>query len=191
VRQADAREARADAAQWASLWLYDNALRRVIRRQFQDGADRVDRVWRSRSQLELAVVEYLSWFNNGRLHESLGHLPPAEFEQRHAAEDASNRGAQPNRSLASPPPSTSRAYSASILSQAHPFIDEERQNHLNRSLSKAVRLKSWSWSQRSRTKAMVVEPSRGVGMIVNVQRERCWRVGTRMVPCHDVRSPID
>jgi len=35
-----------------------------------------DRVWRSRSQLELAVVEYLGWFNNIRLHESLGDIPP-------------------------------------------------------------------------------------------------------------------
>jgi putative transposase len=39
-----------------------------------------DRVWRTRSQLELAVVEYVSWFNHERLHESLGDLPPAEFE---------------------------------------------------------------------------------------------------------------
>jgi transposase InsO family protein len=39
-----------------------------------------DRSWRSRTQLELAVVEYVSWFNNERLHESLGDLPPAEFE---------------------------------------------------------------------------------------------------------------
>jgi hypothetical protein len=28
-----------------------------------------DRVWRSRSQLELAVVEYIGWFNNAHLHE--------------------------------------------------------------------------------------------------------------------------
>jgi transposase InsO family protein len=31
-----------------------------------------DRVWRTRSQLELAVVEYVAWFNHERLHESLG-----------------------------------------------------------------------------------------------------------------------
>jgi len=43
-----------------------------------------DRVWRTRSQLELAVVEYLGWFNHDRLHESLGDLPPAEFEALHA-----------------------------------------------------------------------------------------------------------
>ena len=39
-----------------------------------------DRVWRTRTQLELAIVEWVAWFNNDRLHESLGDLPPAEFE---------------------------------------------------------------------------------------------------------------
>jgi len=43
-----------------------------------------DRVWRSRSQLELAVVEYVAWFNNERLHTSLGGLPPAEYERHQA-----------------------------------------------------------------------------------------------------------
>ena len=44
-----------------------------------------DRVWRTRSQLELAVVEYIGWFNHQRLHESLGDIPPVEYEQLHAA----------------------------------------------------------------------------------------------------------
>jgi transposase InsO family protein len=39
-----------------------------------------DRVWRTQTQLELAIVEWVAWFNNDRLHESLGDLPPAEFE---------------------------------------------------------------------------------------------------------------
>ena len=43
-----------------------------------------DRVWRTRSQLELAVVEYLGWFNSARLHASLGDIPPAEFEALYA-----------------------------------------------------------------------------------------------------------
>jgi putative transposase len=43
-----------------------------------------DRVWRTRSQLELAIVEYLGWFNHDRLHESLSDIPPAEFEALHA-----------------------------------------------------------------------------------------------------------
>jgi putative transposase len=44
-----------------------------------------DRVWRTQTQLELAIVEWVAWFNNDRLHESLGDIPPAEFETQHAA----------------------------------------------------------------------------------------------------------
>ena len=44
-----------------------------------------DRVWRTRSQLELAIVEWVAWFNNERLHGSLGDLPPAEFEALYAS----------------------------------------------------------------------------------------------------------
>jgi len=43
-----------------------------------------DRIWRTRTQLELAIVEYVAWFNNERLHTSLGGIPPAEYEQAHA-----------------------------------------------------------------------------------------------------------
>jgi putative transposase len=39
-----------------------------------------DRVWRTRTQLELAIVQWVAWFNNDRLHESLDDRPPAEFE---------------------------------------------------------------------------------------------------------------
>jgi len=41
-----------------------------------------DRVWRTRDELELAIVEYLGWFNHDRLHASLGDIPPVEFEER-------------------------------------------------------------------------------------------------------------
>jgi putative transposase len=44
-----------------------------------------DRVWTSRSQLELAIVEYVAWFNNGRLHEALDDRPPVEIEDLYAA----------------------------------------------------------------------------------------------------------
>jgi putative transposase len=43
-----------------------------------------DRVWMSRSQLELAVVEYVAWFNNTRLHEALDDRPPREIEELYA-----------------------------------------------------------------------------------------------------------
>ncbi len=45
-----------------------------------------DRVWRTTSQLELAIVEWVAWFNNDRLHESLGDRPPAEVEALYEAQ---------------------------------------------------------------------------------------------------------
>jgi putative transposase len=44
-----------------------------------------DRTWATRSQLELAVVEYVAWFNNERLHEALNDRPPREVEELYAA----------------------------------------------------------------------------------------------------------
>ncbi len=58
---------------------YDNALAESFVDSFKTELI-ADRVWRSRSQLELAVVEYIGWFNNSRLHQALGDLPPSEFE---------------------------------------------------------------------------------------------------------------
>jgi putative transposase len=58
---------------------YDNAMAESFVDTFKTELI-ADRVWRSRSQLELAVVEYVWWFNNERLHESLGDISPAEFE---------------------------------------------------------------------------------------------------------------
>jgi putative transposase len=43
-----------------------------------------DRVWRTRTQLELAIVEWVGWFNHARLHEALDDIPPAEFEALYA-----------------------------------------------------------------------------------------------------------
>jgi putative transposase len=62
---------------------YDNALAESFVDSFKTELIR-DRVWRSRSQLELAIVEYVAWFNNERLHTSLGGVPPAEYEAVHA-----------------------------------------------------------------------------------------------------------
>ena len=58
---------------------YDNALAESFVDSFKTELI-ADRVWRSRSQLELAVVEYIGWFNHDRLHQALGDRPPAEFE---------------------------------------------------------------------------------------------------------------
>lgn len=64
---------------------YDNAMAESFVDTFKTELI-ADRSWRSRSQLELAIVEYISWFNNDRLHESLGDIPPAEFEALYVAQ---------------------------------------------------------------------------------------------------------
>ena len=58
---------------------YDNALAESFVDSFKTELIS-DRVWRTRSQLELAIVEYVGWFNHDRLHQALGDRPPAEFE---------------------------------------------------------------------------------------------------------------
>ena len=47
-----------------------------------------DRVWRTHTQLELAIVEWIAWYNTERLHESLGDIPPAEYEHQHTTQYA-------------------------------------------------------------------------------------------------------
>jgi putative transposase len=62
---------------------YDNALAESFVDSFKTELI-ADRVWQTRSQLELAVVEYIGWFNHDRLHEALGDIPPAEWEALYA-----------------------------------------------------------------------------------------------------------
>jgi transposase InsO family protein len=58
---------------------YDNALAESFVDSFKTELI-ADRPWRTRSDLELAIVEWVGWFNHQRLHSSLDDVPPAEFE---------------------------------------------------------------------------------------------------------------
>ena len=78
---------------------YDNAMAESFVDSFKTELI-ADRVWRARSQIELATVEYVGWFNHNRLHEALGDLPPAEFEALHAAHKALERPIPDDRSAA-------------------------------------------------------------------------------------------
>ena len=49
-----------------------------------------DRVWQTRTQLELAVVEWVGWYNHNRLHSALDYVPPAEYEALYARQDDSS-----------------------------------------------------------------------------------------------------
>jgi len=41
--------------------------------------------WRSFEPVEFATLEWVDWFNNRRLLEPIGNIPPAEAEQRYHA----------------------------------------------------------------------------------------------------------
>jgi transposase InsO family protein len=62
---------------------YDNAMAESFVDTFKTELI-TDRVWRTRSQLELAIVEWVAWFNNDRLHASLDDVSPVEFESLYA-----------------------------------------------------------------------------------------------------------
>jgi hypothetical protein len=45
-------------------------------------AELIDRCgpWKTRTQTEIAIYEWISWYNYARIHTSIGDLPPVEYE---------------------------------------------------------------------------------------------------------------
>lgn len=68
---------------------YDNAMAESFVDSFKTELI-ADRVWRTKSQLELAIVEWVSWFNHERLHEALDDRPPVEVETLYEKKYVSN-----------------------------------------------------------------------------------------------------
>ena len=68
---------------------YDNAMAESFVDSFKTELIH-GRVWRSRTQLELAIVEWIGWYNHDRLHSALGHVPPAEYEALYAVRCSSS-----------------------------------------------------------------------------------------------------
>src|SRR3954471_24242313 len=63
---------------------YDNALAETINGLYK--AELIHRArWRSFEAVEFATLEWVDWFNNRRLLEPIGNIPPAEAEQRYYA----------------------------------------------------------------------------------------------------------
>ncbi len=60
---------------------YDNALAESIIGLFKTEVIRQRGPWRNLEQVEFATLEWIDWFNNRRLLESIGYIPPAELEQ--------------------------------------------------------------------------------------------------------------
>jgi transposase InsO family protein len=59
---------------------YDNALAETIIGLFKTEVIWQRGPWRTIDEVEYAVCEWVDWYNNRRLLESIGDIPPAEFE---------------------------------------------------------------------------------------------------------------
>ncbi|EFP8893501.1 IS3 family transposase, partial [Shigella sonnei] len=63
---------------------YDNAMAEIIKGLYK--AEVIHRKsWKNRTEVELATLTWVDWYNNRRLLERLGHTPPAEAEKAYYA----------------------------------------------------------------------------------------------------------
>lgn len=62
---------------------YDNALAETINGLYKAELIHRGAPWKTREAVELATLEWVSWFSRHRLLSSIGDLPPAEAEANH------------------------------------------------------------------------------------------------------------
>lgn len=62
---------------------YDNALAEAFNSLFKAELVRNKGPWKNIDDLEIAVAEYIDWFNHRRLHGEIGLIPPVEHEDNH------------------------------------------------------------------------------------------------------------
>jgi transposase InsO family protein len=65
---------------------YDNALAETINGLYKAEVIHRRGPWRSFDAVEYATLEWVDWFNNRRLLEPIGNIPPAEAEARYYAQ---------------------------------------------------------------------------------------------------------
>jgi transposase InsO family protein len=74
---------------------YDNALAESIIGLFKTEVIRRLGPWKSLETVEFATLEWVDWFNNRRLLEPIGNIPPAEAEAYyHASQQEVPKAAQ-------------------------------------------------------------------------------------------------
>lgn len=62
---------------------YDNALAETINGLYKTELIHKRGPWKNRESVELATLEWVSWFNHQRLLEPIGYIPPAEAEAQY------------------------------------------------------------------------------------------------------------
>lgn len=77
----------ADAGALASIGTvgdsYDNAMAESIVGLYKNECVKIDGPFRTVEELELATLDWVHWFNENRLHSSIGYLTPIEIEEHY------------------------------------------------------------------------------------------------------------
>ena len=60
---------------------YDNALAESVNGLFKTEVIRQKGPWKGLDDVEFATLNWVGWYNDKRLMEPIGDIPPAEFEQ--------------------------------------------------------------------------------------------------------------
>lgn len=68
---------------------YDNALAETINGLYKTEVIRQRGPWRNIEAVEFATLEWVDWFNNRRIMESIGNVPPAELETEYYEQQGS------------------------------------------------------------------------------------------------------
>jgi putative transposase len=66
---------------------YDNALAETINGLYKTELIKPRKPWRTVEEVELATAEWVDWFNNRRLYEYCGDIPPAHLEAAYYAQN--------------------------------------------------------------------------------------------------------
>lgn len=67
---------------------YDNALAETINGLYKAELIHRRAPWKTKAAVELATLEWVSWFNHQRLLEPIGYIPPAEAEENYYRQQA-------------------------------------------------------------------------------------------------------
>ena len=72
---------------------YDNAVAEAFNSLYKSEWIYKKGPWTGLEHVEHATLEYVDWFNNRRLHRSIGDVPPVEFEQTYYRQIAADEAA--------------------------------------------------------------------------------------------------
>jgi transposase InsO family protein len=60
---------------------YDNAMAEALNGTFKAELIEMQGPWRDFDQVERAIFQWVTWYNEERLHSALGYVPPTEYER--------------------------------------------------------------------------------------------------------------